>query len=362
MKGQELSFPQWGCLLWAAAMAPAAELLPGTTLELAGRGAWLAPLAAGLILMPLLWQSGKWGLEDGTATAADRVVLGAFGLWLYLLLILRLALCARRMLWSGGERDGAVWYFLLTLAGLTLWMGEGTVPALGRAGQIFLAILLAAAALVLGLSLPQLRVDRILPLWTGDVGPILKSGIAAAGSLCWAVAPMLMLPRRTCRGRQSFFWSGGGCLLLVLAQAVVLGNLGVGLAGQSDSAFFALTKSVGIEGAFQRVESVIAALWMLSDLILCVALLHSLDRAARKVIPILKVGAAIPFFLLTATGGALWLCRRGMPLEIWNREWVWLGNLAACVGIVLWAFVKTTGQGGYFVEHHHKQEEDVGEK
>lgn len=360
MKRQELSFPQWGCLLWAAALAPAAELLPGGTLELAGRGAWLAPLAAGLALLPLLWLAGR---RDGylpDRTLADRAVLAGFGLWLYLLLILRLGLCARRMLWSGGERDGAVWYFLLTLAGLSLWMGESAVPAFGRAGQIFLALLLAAAGLVLGLSLPQLRVDRILPLWKGDVVPVLKSGVVAAGSLCWAAAPMLLLPRRACLGRQSLLWSGGGCLLLTLAQGIILGNLGAGLAEQSDSAFFALTKSVGVEGAFQRVESVIAALWMLSDLVLCIGLLQSLDRAAGAVIAKLKEGATIPFFLLTATGGALWLCRRGMPLEVWNREWVWLGNLVACIGMTLWCFVKTSRQGGYFVEHCHKEGEDIG--
>ena len=53
----------------------------------------------------------------------------------------------------------------------------------------------------------------------------------------------------------------GGCLLLALSQFVILGSLGATLAGRLDSPFFTLAKSVGVEGAFQRVESVITALW-----------------------------------------------------------------------------------------------------
>ena len=42
MKEDMLSRGQWGALLWVAALAPAAELLPGTALETAGRGGWLS--------------------------------------------------------------------------------------------------------------------------------------------------------------------------------------------------------------------------------------------------------------------------------------------------------------------------------
>lgn len=56
-----------------------------------------------------------------------------------------------------------------------------------------------------------------------------------------------------------------GCLVLTLAQGVILGSLGPVLAGRLDSPFLALAKSVGVEGAFQRVESVVAALWVTAD-------------------------------------------------------------------------------------------------
>ncbi len=349
MKRDILSTGQWGALLWTAALAPAVELLPGLTLALAGRGAWLSPLAALLFLLPLLWLGRAGDMSAFRRSWPGRGVLALCAVWMELLVVLRLGLCARRMLWAG-ERDGAVWYFLLTLAALALWMGEGRLSALGRAGQLYMVVLLAAAALVLGLSIPQVRVDRVFPVWTGDVFPVLRSGLTTAGSLCWAVLPMLFLPARERRGKQLVLWGAGGCLLLTLAQIVILGNLGGGLSAQSDSAFFALTKSVGVEGAFQRVESVVAAVWMLSDLTACVALTHAIGLAGEGAVFHVKRETVSSFALLAAAGGALWLLRWGAPLEVWDREWVWLGNLLACILAAAWswrgaAMVKKTKSG-----------------
>ena len=330
MKQERLSRGQWGALLWASALAPAAELLPGAVLRTAGRGGWLAPAAALIFLLPVLWLGRHGDADTLRGSFFGKILLTFCVVWMEMLVILRLGLCARRMLWAG-ERDGAVWYFLLTLSALVLWMGTGRLSAFGRAGQIFLVLLLGAAALVLGLSLPRVRFDRILPLWTQDIAPVLRSGLSAAGSLGWAVLPMLLLPVREGRGKSALLWGMGGGLLLALAQAIIIGNLGVGLAARCESAFFELTKSVGIEGAFQRVESVIAALWMFSDLTACVALIHVIGLAGEGTVFHVKRETVSSFALLTGTGAALWLLRGGFPLEEWNRDWVWMGNLLACV-------------------------------
>ena len=337
MKQEGLTARQWGALLWTAALSPAAELFPAVGLARAGRGVWLTPLASGLILLPLLWVVRQW---DGKPPS--RVTALACGVWMEVLLVLRLTLCARRMLRSG-ERDGAVWFFLLTLTALALWMGGGKLSALGRAGQIYLVVLLGAAALVLGLSLPGVRADRVFPLWIGDAGPVLLTALSGAGSLCWAVLPMLFLPVSKKSGRSGMLWVGGGCVLLTLAQLIIVGNLGVGLCARSESAFFALTKSVGVEGAFQRVESVVAALWMLSDLVLTVILARAIGICGERVWPKLEQEGTGSLALLAAAGIALWGTRWGASVTEWNRDWVWIGNLGAfLMGIIEICIVKRT--------------------
>ena len=135
------------------------------------------------------------------------------------------------------------------------------------------------------------------------------------------------------------FWVGSGCVLLTLTQLIIIGNLGVGLCARSESAFFALTKSVGIEGAFQRVESVVAALWMLSDLVLTVILTRAIGICGERVWPRLEQEGTGSFALLAAAGVALWGTRWGASVTEWNRDWVWIGSLSACVTAIAGQFI-----------------------
>jgi len=121
-------------------------------------------------------------------------------------------------------------------------------------------------------------------------------------------------------------WGVGGCTLLSLAQGIILGNLGAGLASELDTPFFTLAKSVGVEGAFQRVESVIAALWVLADLVLGTLLLFAVRFAGREVFPRIKeqwlVGGGL---LLALALSFFWFT--GRSAAEWNKTWVPLGNL-----------------------------------
>ena len=167
---------------------------------------------------------------------------------------------------------------------------------LGKTGRYLWVMLeLTAAGAVLLLSLPQVRGEHLLPLWWGDALPVLQSTVPLLGVLGYGVFAAFLLgdtepsPRR---GRDWTLWAGGSCLLLGAEQAVVIGNLGPELARRLNSPFFALAKSVGVEGAFQRVESIIAALWTFVDLSLLGVLAFALWKAAKQVFPRAKQGRA----------------------------------------------------------------------
>ena len=167
MKKGALSRTQLAVLAWAGVLAPAAELLPGAVLS-AGRGAWLAPLAAlPLVLLSvclLTRLAGDKGLArgilDGLGPRFGWGVLFLYMMWALALLALRLRLCAGRML-SSGNRDGALPYFLLVAAGMVFWLAGGSLAAFARAGQLFFLVLALTGGAILLLSLPQVRTVRL---------------------------------------------------------------------------------------------------------------------------------------------------------------------------------------------------------
>lgn len=334
----KISHTQLLALTWAGVLAPAAELLPRITLPVAGKGAWLAPLMAVPILwlaLRLLGQAHGEGLAQRVRRRFGRPILFIYMVWAALLLALRLRLCAQRLL-TAGDRDGTLWFFLVIQAALVLWMGVGTLPALARAAQIILVVLAVTGAAVLLLALPKVRLVRILPLWGEDVVPVLTSAFPAAGVLGWGLAGAFLTgavsPKKDSRGWYALFWLFGGCALLTVAQAILLGNLGPVLASRLDDPFFTLTKGVGIQGAFQRVESVVSALWTLADLVMSTVLVFAWQTMAEAVSPqyhrkgwtAALVGAAV-LLALTFLGNG--------RAEMWDQQVMPWVNLILGLGL-----------------------------
>ena len=309
MKKGALSRTQLAVLVWAGVLAPAAELLPGAALS-AGRGAWLAPLSAlPLVLLSvclLTRLAGDQGLArgilDGLGPRFGWGVLFLYVVWALALLALRLRLCAGRML-SSSYRDGAMPYFLLAAAGMVFWLAGGSLAAFARAGQLFFLVLAVTGGAILLLSLPQVRAVRLLPLWTGDAVP----------------------EEMPSDGKGSCRRTALGCVILALTQGVILGSLGPALAGRLDSPFLALAKSVGVEGAFQRVESVVAALWVMADVTMACLLTFALRAMLAAAAPQRQEKWTGRIAVVLATGIALFLPGRQIErlehLALWANLW-----------------------------------------
>lgn len=313
-----LSPVQLRAMAAAGVLAPAAELLPGLLIPQAGRGAWLSVLLGSLLAL------GLWYLLCRVRDSGFQLptpLLLIYMVWGMLLLSLRLRLCAQRLL-SSGERDGSLGFFLLLLTLLLLKVGTGTLPAFGRAAQIFGFILFAAAGAVLLLSVGQCRWERVILIenrWSG----VLLSALPAAGVLMWSFpAAFLSSEREKSKGRGLLF-----CFLLTVSQLIILACLGAGLAAQMDRPFFALAKGVGVEGAFRRVESCVAALWSFADLTMAGVLLFALRRAVARLWGEGNEQRGTVLILLGCAALARWGFTDPKGLMDMQRVYVPVGNL-----------------------------------
>ncbi len=276
--------------VWGAVLSPAVAILPVLAARQGGQGGWLAPLIA---LPGLLLLVPAWGALSRRKDAVGRLLTIIYIMWALALACARLRLSVQRLQFTA-QRETSLWVFLPVLAAAAAWLAWGKVDAFVRAAAVFGRILTLALLVLLALTLFQIEPENLFPLWAGDVLPALKAAAPTLGVLCYGVYGVFLWDEMD--GTPVKRRAGGGCVLLALLLLSVLGNLGAPLAAALEDPFLTLSRRVGVEGAFQRVESLVSALWLLGDLALL--------------------------------GLLLWACRYliGRLVPRWNGKWVALGG------------------------------------
>ena len=314
MPMDQISPRQLRMLLFAALLSPAIQALPGHTAALAGRAAWLSVLPALplFLLLCLVLRDLSRTVPGGEGMAgtvravlgrrAGTVVLVAYLLWGILLLGADARRYALRFL-STGYRNAPLPVFIAIMLLAAFWVGRGRLAVLARAGELVCLALAVALGLVLFFGLFQIRAANLLPVWTQDL-----PGIGAASFPVLAVlgyttfGGFLHTSESTEKRGRWIKWGVAVCGVLLLLQVVCLGSFGPTLTVRMDAPFFMMVKGVGVQGAFERVESVIIALWVLSDL----ALLCLLLFACRSILDtILPTGKGSPWGVAAVAGIAL---------------------------------------------------------
>lgn len=308
-------------LLFVGLLAPAIRVLPGESAAIAGEAGWLSALAALPAALGLCWALLRLlrGLPAGTglAGALERVwgrLLGKLLLAVYLLWGL-LQLCAHTRFYgqrflSTGYGNAPLLLYIAVLLGLTLWAAWGKLSAFCRAGEIFYLILAVTLGLVLLFAWFNVEPENLFPIWVEDAPAVLRSSLPALSTLgCGTLGAFLgggLQPAQKDR-RRALWWTAAFCGLLAALQFVILGNFGPRLAQRMESPFFMMVKGIGVQGAFQRVESVVAALWALSDLAFAGLLVFALCAMARTLFGLKGVRAAACAVILLALAGSLLL-------------------------------------------------------
>ena len=321
---------QLSAAAWVAVLAPAVGVLPGVTARQAGMGVWLAPLAVlpiVLLLGRVLAGLNRCGLAESFVRLLGKKLGGIltiiYMVWAVTLGSARLRLSGRRLLFTA-QRETGLWFVPVVLVVLAVWLALGKADAFVRAAAMLLA--------VLGLTVFQIRGDNLLPLWTEDVLSALKGVVPVLGVLSYGIyAAFLWDGDRvgTCSRRRIV----GACAVLLLLQVAVLGNLGAELTAALEDPFLTLSKHVGVEGAFQRMESLVSALWLLGDLALLGLLLWACRRMLGVLAPQCKGWVAAVSGAAAFSAGALLVFRDPLLAQKFEYGPALLGNLILGLGV-----------------------------
>ncbi len=318
---------------WVAALAPAAAVLPAVSAQ-AGAGGWLAPLLALPGILWVDWLLGRVG-GDGLAGGLCRALGSGFGrvliiiyiMWAVVLGGVQLRISARRLA-AVTPTEGAWLVGILLL--MAVWFAWREPASAARWSVLMLGWLLTALGGVAVLATAQMRKENLLPL--GVVGDGLFEAVGAAlGVLCVRVYGSFLRGEAAPRDRKGRYLPVLACGVLAGLLLVVQGNLGTELAARLEDPLLTLSRNVGVEGAFQRAESLLASGLLPADIGLLALLLWAIRTAAGQGWQLRGGARAVVVTAATAMAGSAALIGDVRDLG----RWVGTVNLVLGVGVPL---------------------------
>ena len=320
-----LSVRQMMVLLTVALFAVATDLLPSVVARQMGRGGWLIGLGISPVLLLALWLGSRVFRRRSICEIAGKparyIIIIMYLLWGLFVLAAVLRLSAARMEEIYGKVP-SFWIAVLMLA-VAVWVGMGKAAALARAAEIFFLALAATVAGVLLLGTFEVKWQNLYPVeWTQ-----LPAGSFCSASILLNVAPLAVLGTRISPKKGSkravCGWAIAFCVGITWVLVVVLGSVGSGLSARLEIPYLIMVQGLGIKGAFQRTEALVAAVWLLSDLILCGALLRAgndyitelkSEHWGRWGVPALAIAALAVGWLLFPADAVRAFCIRVLPV------------------------------------------------
>lgn len=344
-------------MLGVGLLSPMIRVLPRQTVTEADATGWMAALVALPVLLLIIgcmyWAierlPGEKGLGElftcGFGHVVGRAVCGVYFLWALFSLSVALRLYGERLM-TTAYRGTSLFLFLLALLALELWISHGKLDAFARMARIFSYVLANTLVLVMVFSLPNVEVRNLLPIWFDDAPGAVRSALPALANMGTGVFLFFLsgrVTRREKKPQETMWWTAGFCVLLSMLSAIIIGSFGAKLVMRMQVPFFSLAKGIRISGAMDRVESIVVAVWVLTDVVFIGLLIRiactagrvafRLESGQRLATPILF--AAFPSaFLVAENTFALNRVSDGI-LEVGNLILAYGVPLAACAAAKL---------------------------
>ena len=262
------------------ALTPALRIFPAQTARLAGRAAWLTPLAALPLLLGWLYLLTRLlalcGPGEGLPELTLRLIGGRAGRTALALTALWTLVYAGFVLRSGADRLVGTIYphsqpgVFTEIMGLLALAAALAVPrALVRIARMVQPFTLGLLLVLLLFALISLDPENLLPLTAEDLLPAGAGALVVADVLTAPAAALCFLFGGVRREPGAFrawaAWAAGMCAVLALLSAALLGSFGAELSAELSRPFFVLSRTLVFFRTLERVEALIVMLWIFPD-------------------------------------------------------------------------------------------------
>lgn len=174
---------------------------------------------------------------------------------------------------------------------------------IARTGEFFFSFFLLFLFVFFLFLIPDIKINHLLPLWDGGIKPVLRGSITMTAYPFMELAVLLMVipsvnkPENVRSNYVKGALFGGVVLLFIILLSILV--LGPDYATRSMYPSYALAKKIDVGKFFQRLEVLLAFLWLLTSFIKSAVFFNVLQIAFAQTAGLrTKKGMELPFAML----------------------------------------------------------------
>ena len=281
----KVSMRQLAMIYIITGFSPAIRFLPAFTAQVAKEAGWISPAAAlipiGLTVFFLHSVFSKTK-DKSTFDIINSILgkyVGNFIIALHLIWVLFLLGYYVRL---HGERLASTLFpninmtlFIVIILSITSFILRSGATAIARMGEFITPILLLLFVFVTAFLLPNVRADALLPVYFNDAIPIIKASVGTLSLFSYAVIIFMFSTIITSKEKTAIIMIKAGSvyfLMLLLLLIISIGLLGSAVTARASNPFLIIVKQISILDTIENIESLVIAMWLLSDSMMIVTL------------------------------------------------------------------------------------------
>jgi len=278
---ERISGRQFALMAAYVAIGDSMLVLPSIPINDAQQNAWISALvglAAGMMVVWLLSAAGRLYPHLTLVQAAEQLLGKWTGKAVSALFVVYLFL-------SIGAHTREIGDFLTTqmmpetpiqaihimYAGILAMAARLGLETIARTGEFFFSFFIVFLAAFILFLIPDIKLNNLLPVLDGGIKPILRGSITMTAYPFMELAVLLMAipavrkPQAVHANFMRGAFMGGAVVLLIILLSILV--LGPDYATRSIYPSYALAKKINVGRFFQRLEVILAFMWLLTSFI-----------------------------------------------------------------------------------------------
>ena len=276
-----LSRYQLLCLGFISLLSPIIRLLPQQSVIYASSAAWLSSLLS-IVPIALLLCLSAWFLKNGEPNEGfaelfvkslgrplGKFILLTFSAWLIIYTAFSLRSQADRYI-AAAYQFASPPVFIVIMLILALIAALGHFKALARTAQVFMPLLTLIIILVFILSIRGMDTNFLQPVLSSDMRGVALGLIPIVNVLSVFVYFGFLeglVGEKEGRSKTAFTWLAMMIIVVTLLCLTIVGTFGAELTTRLSYPFFAMIRNIRVFDFLERFESIILALWVVSDFV-----------------------------------------------------------------------------------------------